>query len=226
MPGLDSSRPMGTTAWAGTSAWWRIQYSWKCTALRSPDSGSSMTTCVSTRSSVIGNSSTPGSPASQRAQRGGDGAERVARLEHLGAHEVGGDVPVAQAEPARFHAVRRELLLGVPGLLPATPAPVGVDAVAEGVHHGVQVGAHLEPVHPDVVGRVGHDGHRGGRPGALDEAQQSLQEPRAADAAGEHGDALRGAPSWAWESARRGAHVGIQTWSQVWTSWVQYQTFA
>ena len=60
-PGLASSMPMGTTAWAGISARWRIQYSWKCTALRSPVSGSSMTTCVSTRSSVIGSSSTPGS---------------------------------------------------------------------------------------------------------------------------------------------------------------------
>ena len=31
-PGLASSMPIGTTAWAGTAAWWRIQYSWKCTA--------------------------------------------------------------------------------------------------------------------------------------------------------------------------------------------------
>ncbi len=59
-PGLASSMPIGTTAWAGTAAWCRTQYSWKCTARRSPVSGSSMTTWVSTRSSVIGNSSTPG----------------------------------------------------------------------------------------------------------------------------------------------------------------------
>ena len=67
-PGLDSSSPMGTTAWAGTPARWRIQYSWKCTALRSPESGSSMTTWVSTRSSVIGNSSTP-APSAGTARR-------------------------------------------------------------------------------------------------------------------------------------------------------------
>ena len=58
-PGLASSRPIGTTPWAGTAAWWRTQYSWKCTARRSPVSGSSTTTWVSTRSSVIGSSSTP-----------------------------------------------------------------------------------------------------------------------------------------------------------------------
>ena len=58
-PGFDSSMPIGTTAWAGTLAWWRIQYSCRCTALRSPVSGSSMTMWVSTRSSVIGSSSTP-----------------------------------------------------------------------------------------------------------------------------------------------------------------------
>jgi hypothetical protein len=37
----------------------------------------------------------------------------------------------------------------------AAPPALGVDAAAEGVHHGVEVGADLEPVHPDVVGGVG-----------------------------------------------------------------------
>ena len=68
-PGFGSSMPIGTTAWAGTVAWWRIQYSWKCTALRSPVSGSSMTTWVSTRSSVIGSRSTPGRPSAGTGRR-------------------------------------------------------------------------------------------------------------------------------------------------------------
>ena len=69
----------------------------------------------------------------------------------------------------------------------ATPAALGVDAVAEGVHHRVQVGADLEAVHPEVVGGVRHDGHRRCRPARAArsiEAQDALQEPRAADAAG------------------------------------------
>ena len=40
------------------------------------------------------------------AQRGGDGAERVSGLEHLGAHQVGRDVAVAEPEP---HEVRLRL---------------------------------------------------------------------------------------------------------------------
>ena len=49
-------------------------------------------------------------------------------------------------------------VLDAPGLLAPAPAALEVDAVAEGVHHGVEVGADLQAVHPDVVGGVGHDG--------------------------------------------------------------------
>ena len=45
------------------------------------------------------------------AQGRGDLAQRVARVEHLGADDVGGDVAVTEAEPGRLHAVGRELLL-------------------------------------------------------------------------------------------------------------------
>ena len=38
-PGWASSMPIGTTPYAGTAARWRIQYSWKCTARRSPGPG-------------------------------------------------------------------------------------------------------------------------------------------------------------------------------------------
>jgi LPPG:FO 2-phospho-L-lactate transferase len=51
--------PVGAEdATAGTDARIRTQYSWKCTALRSPST--STATCVSTRSSVMGISRTPG----------------------------------------------------------------------------------------------------------------------------------------------------------------------
>ena len=67
-PGMDCSRPTGTTARAGTSACRRTQYSWKWIA-RCPDgsSASSTTMCVSTRSSVIGSSVTPGCQRRQSA---------------------------------------------------------------------------------------------------------------------------------------------------------------
>lgn len=61
--GLAPSAPTGSTAYAGTEARSRTQYSWKWTALRPPPgpaSGSSTTTCVSIRSSVMGISRTPG----------------------------------------------------------------------------------------------------------------------------------------------------------------------
>ncbi|GAB3656422.1 hypothetical protein GCM10027596_10590 [Nocardioides korecus] len=119
------------------------------------------------------------------AQGRGHGAERVAGVEHLRAHQVGGDVAVTQAEPRRLHAVRRELLARVPGLVPATPAALGVDAVAEGVHDRVQVGADLEAVHPQVVRGVGHDGDLGVGSGAAHELQDTPQEAGAADAARE-----------------------------------------
>ena len=131
----------------------------------------------------------PGLPAP--AERLGHRGEGVARLQHPGAHQVGGDVPVAEAEPRRLAAVRRELLLDAPGLRAAAPPAVGVDAVAEGVHHGVQVGADLEPVQPQVVGGVGDHGDveaadPGGRP------EQTLEESGPPDAAGQDGERARG----------------------------------
>ena len=137
---------------------------------RSGSSGSAIAMWVSTRSSVIGSSRHPGLPAP--AQRLGHLGERVAGVEHLGADQVGGDVAVAEAEPGRLDAVRRQLLLDAPGLVAPAPAALGVDAVAEGVHHGVEVGADLEPVDPQVVGGVGDDRdlrvgrHAGQRAGA------------------------------------------------------------
>ena len=58
--GFASSAPTGTIECAGSAARWRIHHSWKWIARRSPASGSSTTTWVSTRSSDIGSSVTPG----------------------------------------------------------------------------------------------------------------------------------------------------------------------
>jgi hypothetical protein len=102
-------------------------------------------------------------------------------MEHLGAHQVGREVPVAQSEPGRLDAVRRELLLDLPGLVLATPPALGVDAAAEGVHDRVEVRAHLESVQPDVVGGVRDDRDLGVGAAALDEPEQPLDEPGAPD---------------------------------------------
>ncbi len=57
-PGFASSAPTNTIDCAGTSACSRTHHSWKWIAFG--PSPRSTTTCVSTRSSLIGNSSTPG----------------------------------------------------------------------------------------------------------------------------------------------------------------------
>jgi hypothetical protein len=110
---------------------------------------------------------------------------RVAGLQHLGAHDVGGQVAVAEPEPGRLDAVRRQLLLGVPGLVEPSPAAFVVDPRAEGVHDRVQVGAHLEAEQPDVIGRVGDDHHL---VGGSQDAQQAPHEAGTADATGQGRD--------------------------------------
>jgi hypothetical protein len=126
-------------------------------------------------------------------ERPGDLREREPGLEHLGADQVSGDVPVAEPEPGRLHAVGRELGFGAPGLLPAPPTPLRIDAVAQGVHHSVEIRADLESVHPDVIGRVGHDRDLGrrvdaGEQSAGDAVPQPLDEAGSAHASGEDGD--------------------------------------
>ncbi len=65
--GLACSAPTGTTASASTEARSRTQYSWKCRTRRSPVPASVTATWVSTRSSDMGSSRTPGCQRSQRA---------------------------------------------------------------------------------------------------------------------------------------------------------------
>ena len=91
-----------------------------------------------------------------RAQRLRHLGERVAGGEHLRAHDVRGEVPVAQPEPLRLDPVGRELLLDREALIGPPPALLLVDAAAERVHDGVEVGADAEAEQGDVVARV-HD---------------------------------------------------------------------
>jgi hypothetical protein len=73
-----------------------------------------------------------------------------------------------------------------------SPATLGVDPAAEGVHAGVQVRAHPYTVNPRVVADVDDRGQRVLRAvPELSEAQQLLhpeQEARAPDAADQNGD--------------------------------------
>ena len=92
------------------------------------------------------------------AQRLGHLRQRIAGAQHLAAHQVGGEITVAEAEPVRLHAVGGEFLLGVPGFVAMTPAAFGVDAAAQGVHAGVQVRADPHAVHPGVVADVDDGG--------------------------------------------------------------------
>src|SRR5664280_1998322 len=77
--------------------------------------------------------------------------ERVAGVEHLRSDDVGSEVAVAESEPGRPHAVRRQLLPDGEGLHRPAPALALLDAAAEGVHHGVEVGTDPQPEQRDVA---------------------------------------------------------------------------
>ena len=147
-PRRRRTRNCGSAPWRDS----RTHHSWKWIARFSPSSGSVMTTWVSLRSSLAGSSRAPGVPSV--AQRLGHLRQRVARAQHLAAHEMGGQVAVAEAEPVGLHAVGGEFLLGVPGFVAMAPAALRVDAAAQGVHAGVEIRADPHPVHPRVVADV------------------------------------------------------------------------
>ena len=88
------------------------------------------------------------------AQRGGHLRQWVAGSQHLAAHQMGGQVAVAELEPVGLHAVPREFFLGMPGFVAMAPAAFRVDAATQGVHAGVQIRADAHPVHPGVVADV------------------------------------------------------------------------
>ena len=172
---------------------------------------SSTTTWVSTRSSLIGSSRTPRSASPQRAHSAAvTVAERVAGAEHLGADDVGREVAVAEPEPGR-PARRSAASSSLTAKVSSAPAPalLLVDAAAEGVHHGVQVGADPQPEQRDVVAGVADHGDLGPAParGAWAAREQAAQEPGGADAAGRDDDVHAGV-SLAGRRATRRKQVG------------------
>ena len=66
-----------------------------------------------------------------------DLGQGLARGEQLSAQDVRGEVPVAKGEPGRARAIGGQLVANGEGLVGSTPALLGVDAAAEGVHDGV-----------------------------------------------------------------------------------------
>ncbi len=71
---------------------------------------------------------------------------------------MGGQVAVAEPEPVGLHAVGGEFLLGMPGFVAVAPAALRVDAAAQGVHAGVEVGTDPHAEHPGVVADVDDGG--------------------------------------------------------------------
>ena len=98
----------------------------------------------------------PGPPAG--AERGGDLGERAPGPQHPAAHQMGGQVAVAEGEPARLGPVARELGAHRPRLAAPPPAALFVAAAAEGVHAAVQVRADPQAMQPGVVADVDHRG--------------------------------------------------------------------
>ena len=149
------------TGCAGTAAWWRTHHSWKWIA-RSPPSSSSTTTWVSTGTSVIGSSSMPPlreppagrQPRGHLAERGSPGPSHCERTTW---------VPMSRSPRANHcgtRAVGGELALHAVALVGAAPALPLVDAAAERVEEGVDVGADAQAEQGDVVTGVRDDGDR------------------------------------------------------------------
>ena len=99
-------------------------------------------------------------------------------------------VAVPEPEPLRTHSVCGELALDVVRLVRAPPALGLVDAAAQRVEDGVEVGTDAQPEEGDVVSGVADDGDVGALElrGAVDVGEQATQEAGAPDPAGEGGD--------------------------------------
>ena len=106
----------------------------------------------------------------------------LAAPEPLGAHEVGGKVAVAEAEPGVL-ASRGERLDHGPALAREPPAALLVIEAGQRVGDGVVVRPDLEAVPFEVVARVDDDGQVGPHDGL-----QPVRQLRAADASGQLDD--------------------------------------
>jgi hypothetical protein len=117
------------------------------------------------------------------AQESRDLGQGLARAQQLGAQDVRGEIPVAKGEPGWPRAIGGQLIADGEGLVGSPPALFGVDAAAQGVHHGVQVWADAQAEQRDVVARVADHGDLRVGCGGLEAPQES----RGAYAAREHG---------------------------------------
>ena len=140
-------------------------------------------TCVSTSASVIGSSARQYPTASTACRHLGEGAPFA---EPGSADEMGGEVAVSEAEPGLRLAVRRQLLLGVPGLVCPSPSAFGVDAPAERVHDRVEIGTDAQAEEPDVVSGVRDDAEL---VIGLDGVPDTGDESGASETPGQDGDA-------------------------------------
>jgi hypothetical protein len=98
---------------------------------------------------------------------------------------MGGQVTITEREPRRPNSVRRQLIQYGPALVPPPPSPDGIMPVAQRIHDRVEVRADAEPVHSDVIGRVGDDCELG--VGKC--PSNAAREPGSADATGHDHDA-------------------------------------
>ena len=103
--------------------------------------------------------------------------------QRLRAHEVQAEVSVAELEP-RLAAEPGHDLHRLPRLVRAAPAALLVRDAGERVEDAVEVGRDVKAEHLDVVADVADHGHRR----RLHDLDETAQEARAADAAGEHDD--------------------------------------
>jgi hypothetical protein len=71
------------------------------------------------------------------------------------------DVAIPETEPRRFDTVSLQFFLCAEGLVMSSPSALRIDAVAEGVHNGVEVRTYAKSVDPDVVTGVSDDGNGG-----------------------------------------------------------------
>ena len=102
---------------------------------------------------------------------------------------MGRGVAVAEPKPVGLHAVRSQLGLDRKGFILAAPTTFDADATAEGVHHGVQVGADLQSKKADVITGIGDNGDFGIRFQGREMVQQPTGESSPPDAASQQRDA-------------------------------------
>ena len=94
--------------------------------------------------------------AEGRLERQADGRQALTGPQSRGPHHVGRQVTVAQPEPRRLAVALQHRRRGI-GLPGESPALDRIGQAGQGVHDGVEVGHHRQPVELQVVARVDDD---------------------------------------------------------------------